>query len=228
MDLFRRAGYDHGLEQTKRAPVRRPKKDRRSELIAAASRVVAREGIERTTTRRIAEEAGVPPGLVHYWFATMDELIEAVIEQALLTPVQDAVAEARASDDNNDVLSQLRAVLDALGSDDRGQQIATYELTTFMLRRPELHHVARRHYTTYRELGAAVAAEAATARGVPMPAPASVLGTLLTSVVDGLFLAWLADPEGTDVDAVLRLMSELIVPSDSEATVQTGAASDRR
>jgi AcrR family transcriptional regulator len=193
-------------------------------LVAAASQVIARDGIDRATTRWIADEAGVPPGLVHYWFANKDELIEAVIDDTLLAPVALAVAEASTPDGRADLLSRLQAVLAVLASDDRGSQIATFELTTMMLRRPDLHAVACRHYTAYRELGATAAAEAAAARGVPLPAPPFVVGTLVASLVDGLFLAWLADPEGTDVEAVLQLLNEMILTPDAPGTQDGQAA----
>ncbi|WP_093086609.1 TetR family transcriptional regulator [Pseudonocardia oroxyli] len=35
-----------------------PQEERRPQLVAAAIRVIAREGVARATTRRIAEEAG--------------------------------------------------------------------------------------------------------------------------------------------------------------------------
>ena len=60
---------------THRSPKRRPDDGRRAQLIAAATRVVAREGVAAATTRRIAQEAGVPHGLVHYWFSGKDELL---------------------------------------------------------------------------------------------------------------------------------------------------------
>src|SRR5215469_9316126 len=68
------------LVTTRRSPRRRPDADgRRAELVEAAGRVVARDGVAAATTRRIAEEAGLPHGLVHYWFASKDELLEEVI-----------------------------------------------------------------------------------------------------------------------------------------------------
>lgn len=196
---------------TDRAPARRPQEGRRAELIEAASRVIAREGIHRATTRRIAEEAGVPSGLVHYWFAGKEELIEAVIKDTL-SPIEIAVAGAGEADGAADLLGRLRAVLAHLQSDDRGREIAMYEMTTFALRRPDLAHVAQRQYASYREIAAEAATEVAAAQGSPLPVAPSVLGTLVAALVDGLFLAWLADPEGTDVDATLQLLDALLAP----------------
>jgi TetR/AcrR family transcriptional regulator, transcriptional repressor for nem operon len=57
---------------------RRPGK--RERLIAAASRLLYEQGVERTTLAEIAQAADVPAGNVYYYFKTKDEIIEAVID----------------------------------------------------------------------------------------------------------------------------------------------------
>jgi AcrR family transcriptional regulator len=57
---------------------RRPGK--RERLIAAATRLVHEQGIERTTLAGIAQAADVPPGNVYYYFKTKDDVIAAVID----------------------------------------------------------------------------------------------------------------------------------------------------
>jgi TetR/AcrR family transcriptional regulator, transcriptional repressor for nem operon len=60
------------------AAQRRPGK--RERLIAAATRLLHQQGIERTTLADIAKAADVPAGNVYYYFKTKDEVIAAVIE----------------------------------------------------------------------------------------------------------------------------------------------------
>jgi TetR/AcrR family transcriptional repressor of nem operon len=57
---------------------RRPGK--RERLIAAASRLLYEQGVEKTTLAEIAQAADVPAGNVYYYFKTKDEIIEAVID----------------------------------------------------------------------------------------------------------------------------------------------------
>jgi AcrR family transcriptional regulator len=57
---------------------RRPGK--RERLVAAATELVHRQGVERTTLADIAKAADVPAGNVYYYFKTKDEVIAAVIE----------------------------------------------------------------------------------------------------------------------------------------------------
>lgn len=56
---------------------RRPKardSNTRDMLIDATIRVMVEDGYAAATSRRVANEAGVKPALVHYYFPTMDEL----------------------------------------------------------------------------------------------------------------------------------------------------------
>jgi AcrR family transcriptional regulator len=53
---------------------------KRQRLVAAATQLLHRQGIERTTLAEIANAADVPAGNVYYYFKTKNEVIAAVIE----------------------------------------------------------------------------------------------------------------------------------------------------
>ena len=53
----------------------------RAALLDAAERLMLAEGYAAATSRRVAEHAGVKPGLVHYYFRTMDELFIALLRR---------------------------------------------------------------------------------------------------------------------------------------------------
>ena len=54
----------------------------RAKLIAAAYQVLMEQGYEAASIKEIAKAASVAPGLVHYYFASKDELLLAVLEEA--------------------------------------------------------------------------------------------------------------------------------------------------
>ncbi|MCT2593801.1 TetR/AcrR family transcriptional regulator [Streptomyces sp. N2-109] len=54
---------------------------KRQRLMAAASRVLHEQGVERTTIADIARAADVPVGNVYYYFKTKDELVEAALSE---------------------------------------------------------------------------------------------------------------------------------------------------
>ena len=65
--------------------------DKRQRLIASATELIHRQGLERPTLAEIAVAANVPPGNVYYYFKSKDELIEAVVE-ARATEVTELLA----------------------------------------------------------------------------------------------------------------------------------------
>jgi AcrR family transcriptional regulator len=203
----------------KRTHDRRDSGQRREQLVEAGARVVARDGIAAASTRRIAEEAGVPQGLVHYWFSRKEELVEEVV-LAYLREFEAAVSrrtvpETGTADDTDqprpdEVYRRLMAAFDIVRTDDRGRQIAMYELTTWALRTPGMADLARRQYAAYRDTSTRLAAFWLDDHTDDLPAPVDVVAQFLTAVFDGLSLAWLADPETTDPEQVLALLARLI------------------
>ncbi len=55
-------------------------RERRSQLIAATIEVLAEDGFAQTTFARVADRAGVTPGLITYHFGTKHQLMTAVVE----------------------------------------------------------------------------------------------------------------------------------------------------
>ena len=53
----------------------------RERILSAAEALFAEHGFAATPTSRIAEQAGVPKGLVHYYFTRKADLLEALVER---------------------------------------------------------------------------------------------------------------------------------------------------
>lgn len=54
---------------------------RRAQILAAASRVFARQGFHRTTVREVAREAGIADGTIYLYFASKRELLLELLGQ---------------------------------------------------------------------------------------------------------------------------------------------------
>ncbi len=50
-------------------------------LLDAAERMLVEQGYGAITTRKLAERAGINPGLVHYYFGSMEEVMVQVLER---------------------------------------------------------------------------------------------------------------------------------------------------
>src|SRR5688572_21558966 len=57
------------------------RRDAMEALLDAAERLLVAEGHAAITTRRLAKEAGVNHGLVHYYFGSMEEVMVQVLER---------------------------------------------------------------------------------------------------------------------------------------------------
>ncbi len=62
--------------------------DLRERLLDATVACFARYGIDGSSLRQIATEAGVTPALLHYYFGGKEALVEAVIEERLMPVTQ--------------------------------------------------------------------------------------------------------------------------------------------
>ena len=79
------------LQRTRHTHRQKPG-DARERILAAAQTLFAASGFAGTTTKAIGEKAHVPGGLVFYYFATKDDLLDALIkERSALEFVRQAV-----------------------------------------------------------------------------------------------------------------------------------------
>ncbi len=63
--------------------------ERRSEIVAVASRLAGETGFGGVTLRQVARAAGVTPGLVSHYFPTVELLLAEAFEQAMSSQMRD-------------------------------------------------------------------------------------------------------------------------------------------
>lgn len=105
------------------APPRRPGRpeagsapEARQRLLDAARRLFASEGFAAASSRRIAEEAGVNPALIHYYFENKQGLYEAMLEDTvgpLLQRLRGIVAAGGTPADIDDLIGAYMRTLAA-------------------------------------------------------------------------------------------------------------------
>jgi len=100
-------------------------------ILAATSRILAREGYEAATTTRVAEVAGVSIGSLYQYFPSKEALVSALVEAHIGKIIQllaDATSELTRSSLDEVVRALARALVRAQNGD------------------PELHAVLTQHF----------------------------------------------------------------------------------
>jgi AcrR family transcriptional regulator len=177
---------------------RMPITERRTQLVDAALTVAADEGIAAATVRRVAEQAGVALGVVHYCFADKEELFDAVAAR-IVDDLTGAGASALGPGEARDLAGALAGAVEALWTrieHTAGEQLLTYEITTYALRKPHRRAVAERQYAASQAAAERLLELAAQAGGAAWRRPLPELAAEALAFVDGVTLRWLVDGDG--------------------------------
>jgi AcrR family transcriptional regulator len=185
-------------------------KVRREQLIDAAVRVAARDGVAATTTRAVAAEAGASLASVHYCFDSKQELLQEVLISIINELTGDWAPDLA---EGAGVSALVRADLGALWDvveREPGKQQVTYELTHYALRTEGLEELARWQYQVYYARSAQRLRDIAARAGVEWALPLPVLTRMLMNMIDGLVLGWLVDRDSELARGALEAFADTL------------------
>ncbi len=182
--------------------------DRRTEILRAAARRIARDGVRGLRVNDVAEEAAVSPGLLYYHFTDRSGLLGATLDH-INTHANDV--RARGATSEASPFAELeRRLLSELGDDAevRENSAAWNELRALAVFEPDLREPLRRTTTAWVQ---EVARSVATVQRSGDPhrtddADPGRTATILTALVEGLSARWLAG--GLSLQEAHCLLSE--------------------
>ena len=152
-------------------------------LLDAAERLLVDVGYSGITTRRLAEEAGVNHGLVHYYFGSIENLLVRVLER--FTDRLVARQRAMYADPDIPFVEKWRMAMRYL-DEDRPYQKIWYELQALAWNRPELRERVDHVNGEWRVVLTEALAEPRERYGVEMPLDALV--SLVVTFNEGIIL----------------------------------------
>ncbi|MDX2600352.1 TetR family transcriptional regulator [Streptomyces caniscabiei] len=181
--------------------------DRRAMVARATWAVIEREGLEQTSLRKIADEAGCSTGVLTHYFRDKRELMRFAFDQAVASVANRL---DRAADEATSA-SVLQTALEATLPLDRTRDMETVVYMSFLANSLQHEGTAgyfRDRYHDWRRLIAEHLRTAAEERGT-LPVPQTVpLAELLLAFQDGLFLR--TARQSTDNQATLEAMAYLV------------------
>ncbi len=178
-----------------RAPARDLPGDKAARIVEAMRSSVAEHGIAGSTFDRVAREAGVSRGLLHYYFGSKERLlVEVVRRESELRGQSLDQAVAQASNADELIRALVRNLEEILG-EGRSGMVTFYELLTLGQRNAEiaaeLSALARRTRTRLAE-----ALRAGHAAGVfALRAAPEDVAAFLFALADGVTIRRLAEPD---------------------------------
>jgi AcrR family transcriptional regulator len=176
--------------------------ERRRQLVAAAFRVIERDGFAGVTTRRVCAEAGAPLAAFHYCFTSKQELLAELTTQTMAA----LLSAQREMPLRETVEATLRAGLRHYWKtveDDPNRESVLMALTQHALSDPALDGVAQRQYSAYHATARKTLQRIATGFGVTWAVPVEDVARMLVVVTDGVTLAWLVDRDSPAAVAAL-------------------------
>ena len=186
-------------------------------IIAAAYRALVKRGYHETSMKDIAAEAGVAPGLAHYYFETKEDLLVAAIEHAC-EPVMRAWDEAGVS-----LSAPLPEDADPMAIARMGFELAKQELNTYRglflltfdmfgvgLHNPKIQAAVRSFIDERRAFIARITQGVIAGMRQPPVASADAIAAALWGSLHGIYLQKVMDPE-FDADSAIDALSEMAI-----------------
>jgi len=206
---------EHSINQDHEARHTRLGDLTRDRIVDAAYRALLKQGYHQTSMKDIAAEAGVAPGLAHYYFATKEELLVAVIERACSPLNREWEAEQSllggASPSGEQALAQAVA----------GFQFAREEIRKFLdlhrlifdmfgvgLHNPRIAEAVARFINERRQDIALIVRSVVAASPVKPASDPDAIAAVIWGAINGIVLQKLVDPT-FDSDAAVDALSEM-------------------
>jgi AcrR family transcriptional regulator len=178
----------------------------REQLLDAAAKVFARCGYRDASIAEIAGEAGFSKGAVYWNFKSKGELFFALLDRVeerlrvLLTLIASSPTEL-------DVTAELSRRLATLLEQNRDMVLLFHEYTALAVRDPGLaERYAERSAVFRKEVARAIEGRF-EALGVPLSMPAEDLASVVMSLVVGLSVEQLTEPDAVSEDLFGRVLA---------------------
>ncbi|WP_311208424.1 MULTISPECIES: TetR/AcrR family transcriptional regulator [unclassified Aeromicrobium] len=201
---------------------------RRQQIVEAARRVMARDGVADASLRSVAAEAGVPLGTMQHVFKSKRQLLQAVIDD-VNAEIADILGRSPQTDGGlaQVIGRNLRTFWADLVQGHSSLQLMQYELTAYALRSADSERLAGWQYRQYADGVAAWCKQAAARAGESTGVQFDQLARIIVAGLDGLILQHLCDPDDTRSARDLETFIEMVIALAQVGPVARTSEADR-
>ena len=177
---------------------------RREQIVWALYECLAERGQEKVTVKEIAAKAGLPSGVIHYYFKSKDDIISCLavaIVEKYGKLIDEKIAAAPSTELK--IESAIDFIVDELVFNPPLNRVF-YNLIQMAFERKNLEKVVRGLLKEYRQRLAHVFEEAGAGKA------SKGLGAALVAVTEGFSLQCLVDPKAFKRKEVRRLIAQAV------------------
>lgn len=185
--------------------------ERRSQILEAATILIARRGYHNVRVADIARYCGTSTATVHYHFPSKEATLHAALELYSSRLNRRLEAEFREASSARDKLRRLIEVQLPQTDDDVDEWSVWIQFWNQAMLEPDLRPVQRRIYTHWRGMVVDVLHEC-RAEGLAPDMEVDDLADSFTALVDGLAIQILAGSTGMRTDRMRALLSKAFEP----------------
>jgi AcrR family transcriptional regulator len=185
---------------------------RREQIIWALYDCLAEKGHEKVTIKGIAARAGLPPGVIHYYFKSKDHIVSSLAEAMVdkySTMLNERLAEAVSIEQR--VESVIDFIVDVLIFNHPLNRVF-YNFIQMTFERKALGNVLKKMFKDYRQRLADVFKEAGAGQESPF------IGAALVAVTEGFSAQLMVDSRAFRKADVRQLIAQAV--KDRLATMQ--------
>jgi AcrR family transcriptional regulator len=178
--------------------------ERREQIIWALYDCLVEKGQEKVTIKEIAAKAGLPPGVIHYYFKSKDDIISnlaEVLTKKYSNMIQSHIKKAEST--NQQITYAIDFIIDYLIFDLSLNRVF-YNLIQMSFERKELGIVVKKMFKNYRKQLSLVFNVAGAGE------ESNMLGASLLAVTEGFSLQLLVDPNAFNRDDVKKIITQFV------------------
>lgn len=186
--------------------------DSRSRLLAAAARVFARSGYAGATVDEISAEAGLTKGAVYWHFSSKLELFLALLDGRLVAQERTLPGRVAGLAGLEDRLQGVAQMLDSMLSFAQSDPNWPRLYLEFLAqtREPEVQQRLMESTRRFREFTTGLTRQLQTQGYLAPDLDPAAVALVWSAILDGLILAWLADPNRVDLAAISPQIARIL------------------